>query len=460
MASFERRAAAVLRRAGPAAAVGLLVLALGGILANAWWAYRYMAQRLDTALDRRIEMAAREGRRLVTDAAGLSAGPLWTEQEGRDLRRGLAAMRNALRLENLFVFDRDMRSLADARSRVAPGKAYTFVHLSPEAVRRVLAGKTFVDRKLDVESLAFRNAAVPLVIDGEVVGGVYAQASIGFEEDLRRLRQRWQVAGALSVAVTAGLVLGMVLLQTRMNRLRAALDRRARLDLIGLLSAGIAHDIKNPLTGIKAAEEMLGERVGDDRENAELLGIIKDGAARILDIVQNLLGGGAAAAPEAVPLAEFARAVVKPMRIVARDKGVQLSVEIDDAVRVWAPRPALRMALANLLKNAIEAVAPGQGRVSVKCRMFRRFAGLAVSDNGPGIGRAKRRRLFDPLVSTKESGSGLGLAVTRRLVQDMGGSMQLETEPGVGSTFVMQIPLWRGDGKGGSGVSDGRDTDR
>jgi len=427
--------------AGPLAAAALVALALGGVLANTQAGHRYISERLNEALNRRIQLAAEEGLRVVQEVAGASDGALWTREEGVVLHDRLATLRRTLRLENLFVFDRDLRSLADARPMIRPGKAYTLVHLSPQAVQRVLAGKSYVDHSIDVESLSFRNAAVPLVIDAQVAGGVYAQANVGFERELHQLRRRWQVAGLLSVAICAALIVGLTAVHIHMGRLKDALSRRSRMDLVSLLSAGIAHDIKNPLTSISAAGELLQRRVADDPHAADLIQCITQGADRILDITLNLLGTGETTELEAIPLQAFVASLLKPLQPVAREKGLRVCADIDPGLTVWAPRSALQTALANILKNAVEAVSIGRGCIRITGRKTARMAGIAVSDNGPGIGRTMRRRIFKPLITTKRSGSGLGLAVTRQLLHDMHGSLDLETEPGVGSTFILWVPL-------------------
>jgi signal transduction histidine kinase len=438
-------------RSGLPLAVALLVVALVGIISSSYAAYRYASARLNASLNERIEAAAREGLRAATNMAARTDGALWTEEEASLLQEELALLRRSLRLENLFVFDRDLRALADARPKIRPGKQYTLVHLSPEAVRRVLDGESFVDRKLSVESLSFRSGVVPLVSDGRVVGGVYAQASIAFESELRQLRRHWQVAGTVSVVVSVILILAVFLVHVRLSRMKDALNRRSRMDLVSLLSAGVAHDIKSPLTAIMAAGELLKAEHGDNRQTAEMVQHIQDGSRRILEIVQDLFGRRGPLEPGVTDVEPVVTALLRQLRPAAMEKGVDLGSDIEAGLRVNAPPSVLRMALANLLRNALEAVPAGKGRVRVSCRIERRAAGLAVSDNGPGIKPSMRRRIFDPLVTTKAEGSGLGLAVTRQMAEDMRGSLDLETEVGVGSTFVLWLPR----GESGNGEDPG-----
>ena len=184
-------------------------------------------------------------------------------------------------------------------------------------------------------------------------------------------------------------------------------------------------------------------------EARELADYIREGTRRILEIVGSALGGAGLREPRAIELREFIGSLLKQLRPVALEKRVALGADIGEAVRVRAAPAALRMAVANVLKNALEAVAPEQGRVRVDCRRKGRRVGIAVSDNGPGIQPALRRRIFEPLVTTKDEGSGLGLAVTRQILEDMRGSLDLESEPGKGSTFI----LWVAEAGGGDDQS-------
>ena len=425
--------------------VSLAILALVGVVASAYVTYRHVFQRLNEDLNRRVLLAASAAASAAEAVAVQSEGPLWTEDEGLLLHEKLAVIRKTSQLENLFIFDHDLRSLADARPMIARGKPYTLFSTSMDAVSQVLSGRLFIDDRFDVGELSFRNAAAPVVVDGEIIGGAYAQTDLDFEDPCMRLRRNVQLAGVLSLLLGGIFLASVVAAHRHRNRINKALNRQSRLSMISLLSAGISHDIKNPLGTIMASAELLDKHTGLDSDDAELVGFIREGAARILDITQTMLSGGDVSLRCVFDAHELVTRLVRQLKPVAMEKNVTLAAEVDEDTRVWGSPAALRMALANVLKNAMEAVSPDQGSIRVTCRRDAHRVGLAVSDNGPGIDRSMDRKIFDPMVTTKTGGSGLGLPVTRQLLEDMHGSLELETEPGIGSTFILWIPEAKDD---------------
>jgi two-component system sporulation sensor kinase A len=272
------------------------------------------------------------------------------------------------------------------------------------------------------------------------VGGVYAQASPDFGKDLRGLRLNWRIAGGASALVTLVFLFGLTFVYQHIIRVREELNKQSRLGIIGLLSAGISHDIKNPLGSIMAAGDLLDRHVKENEEAQELIGYIRDGADRILDVTQTLLSGASIKQREAVALKDLCASLCKQLTPVAMEKGVKVVEEVDGDVLAWGSQSALRMAIANILKNAIEAVPEGEGRIHISGRKLDNRVAVVISDNGPGIPPSMQKRIFDTLVTTKEHGSGIGLPVTRQIVEDMQGKLELESEPGHGTSFIMWIP--------------------
>lgn len=410
--------------------------ALAAVLLSSYGMYRLARRNLNAELDQRIMLAAEEGARAVTES--LRTDDLSVSREA--LQRRLESIRRTSQLENLFVFDPDRRSLADARPRVPSGKLYTYLQLPPEVGAVLWKGETFLDHGRSTESLVFRSAAVPLRVDGQVQGGVYAQASVDFEEGLEALRKRWFTATVCSVGACLLLVSVLVWLFHRNRRMHEAVQRRSRLELVHRLSAGIAHDVKNPLAGMLIAAEKLEQEVRGHPRAIEQVGRIREGSERIREVVDNLVGTGKGMERRRIDLQVVLGEIIGPLLPVAAAKGARIENTLTDSLEVTAPPTPLRMAMVNVLHNAIEAVPEEAGRVHIGCRRGRGVVGLAISDNGPGIPRPLRRKIFDPLVTTKQEGSGLGLPVARQLVEDMKGSIEVESVAGAGTTFVVWLP--------------------
>lgn len=230
---------------------------------------------------------------------------------------------------------------------------------------------------------------------------------------------------------------------------QADMDRTYEDAVIGAPSV-LAHEIKNPLAAIRGAGQLLIRKLPEkDRSFARLIGSEVDRIARLVDRMQRL-GSRNIDPMEAVNLHEIVRAALTVVRS-AGDKGVTFVEEFDPSLPpVWASPDSLQQVLINLLSNARDAAEKedGSGVVTVQTRFvsglvmnvlrpgrsIRLPIELTVVDNGPGIDRALHDRVFEPFVTSKKGGQGLGLALVRKLVNDMDGRIAHERDPRAGLT--------------------------
>ena len=228
----------------------------------------------------------------------------------------------------------------------------------------------------------------------------------------------------------------------------AALQRSA---LAGELAASFAHEVRNPLTGVRSLAQRLAEEEVDDAARRKYAGVIVREVGRVEQIVADLLGFSrrAAAQPavsgptELAPLFEDLRILVASR---AERSGVEVRADAAD-LEVDAPRETLAQALLNLLLNALEH-SPSGGRIDLAARRQDGAALLSVTDEGPGVALAERERIFEPLYSLR-GGTGLGLAVVRRIATDAGWVIEVDDAPGGGAEFRVRVPL-AGSARSGS----------
>ncbi len=221
------------------------------------------------------------------------------------------------------------------------------------------------------------------------------------------------------------------------------LDLSTRLAAISRLTGGVAHEIKNPLNSIALHLEVLRARLGDQTPDAEgEIDLISREITRLDRVVKTFLDFNRPldlhfAPVEAVALAQEVATLVTPE---AAKQKIQVEVDLEPApVMLAADRDLLKQALLNVVMNAVEAMKNG-GRLGIGVKRAGTDCVLLVSDQGSGIPAEVRDRIFDLYVTTKNQGSGIGLAMTFRVVQLHNGTIDFVSEPGKGTTFWLRLP--------------------
>ena len=240
---------------------------------------------------------------------------------------------------------------------------------------------------------------------------------------------------------------------TAHKRLEAEVQRAAQLSFVGELAAGLAHEIKNPLAGIQGAVDILIRRRDKNDPEREALEGMRHEVTRIDSTVRALLDR---ARPRLVSvrltsLSEIVRRAVNLARgqlsqVNASGGRVTIHYEMPpEPIIVSVDAPQIEDAVLNLILNAIEAT-DGMGEIKVRLTTGqssadREDALIEVSDNGRGISEEDLGRIFNPFFTTRTAGTGLGLPAVRRIVRAHGGSIQVESKIGQGSTFTLHLPL-------------------
>ena len=231
---------------------------------------------------------------------------------------------------------------------------------------------------------------------------------------------------------------------TEKKRLQDLSTEAERLNLTGQITRTVAHEVRNPLTNIHLALEQLGDEVEREDENIKPF---FDIIGRNLDRIGNLIKGMLESSKERVldlnscRMEDLVQDMVAQVKDRLKLKEMRCEVFLDeDLFHVDADRELINLALTNIAVNAIEAMEPGIGILTVRAKQAGGGLVLEITDNGKGIAAAEIERLFQPFYSSRSGGLGLGLTTTRSILHGHGIKLQVRSELGKGSTFLLRFP--------------------
>jgi signal transduction histidine kinase len=234
------------------------------------------------------------------------------------------------------------------------------------------------------------------------------------------------------------------IVEQRTRELRQAQEQLIyveRLAAIGQLSAGVGHELRNPLGNISNCVYYLNMRLGDaDERLRKHLDIIEEEIARSTKIINDLLSFARAKASDLREV-QINALVKKALSRTPVPENMAVITELgEDLPPLMADPGQIEQVFINMISNAAQAM-PDGGRLEIATKAENGFIVTEFKDNGCGISEENLGRLFEPLFTTKTKGIGLGLAVSRRLVEGHGGTIGVESEVGRGTTFRVRLPI-------------------
>ncbi len=239
------------------------------------------------------------------------------------------------------------------------------------------------------------------------------------------------------------------------NRLLKELAQKERLASLGQASAEFVHDLGNPLTIVwgyvqllakKLEQQEKGEGKGNGSTSTKELNIIEQNVRLCRDLLTmwQSYGSGEASPPKPISVSGIVRELIKGLGSIATQNGVPLTTEIsEDSCTLLGDSVQITRAIQNVIVNAIQAAAEIKGAVSVSCERKEFYVDVRVHDTGPGMQAEQLQRIFEPYFTTKQnkSGTGLGLYITKKVIEDHNGSIKVDSVPGAGTTFTIRLPL-------------------
>lgn len=236
---------------------------------------------------------------------------------------------------------------------------------------------------------------------------------------------------------------------TRLKDLERLVVVREKMACLGHVAAGLAHEVRNPLSGVNVYLDLLCEAAAerdDASELEEIVGQAKGAAQKIETVIKRVIDFARPSAPHLsmqslnVPALE----AVELSRVTLRKSGVELACELEPELPdAYVDPPLIEQVVLNLISNAAQALEghAGPKRIRMTTGHGADRVWLRVEDSGPGVSPEFRKRIFEPFVTTRSQGSGIGLSLCQRIVADHGGALDLSDSPLGGAAFTVRIPV-------------------
>ncbi|MBD3178819.1 MAG: hypothetical protein GF417_04040 [Candidatus Latescibacteria bacterium] len=422
----------------------LVVLAFTAVFIN-WYYYREIRSSLDREFGIRLRSIAslvsanlRSGYSI--DYSELDAPRL---ELSEDAENSLRDIRSRYSLASIMVIREDGKVLFSSETGlVRPGEDYLNWNMDYRAIVNALEGKASSTELIGSEYGSYMKAGyAPLNGPGkrsELVAAV--EASPTFLKSMEDWRTSLM---ATSLLLAAGIILAVILILKSTDsliRARESLLRSETLASMGRMTAVITHEIRNPLFIIRSsAEKLRGKHPDEAAEIDEFIIEEIDRLDRTLTEYLSFSRGGKSE-KKRTDLGRILARSVKSIEKAVRSGGLVIETAPD-----WVPAPfvgdekRLLQAFMNILVNSVQSLQE-EGRITVGLDRAGESYRLVFSDNGPGIPEKDQGKVFEPFYTTRGSGSGLGLSVVAECVRAHGGSVELKSQPGSGTTITIYLP--------------------
>jgi len=413
------------RKRSALVAIAAAVLGLAGSLVATAFLHARAVRALDQVLDERLRGAGEAAAGLLQNAAPSAAQ--------------LQRLMQANQLEGAFLLDRDLTVLADATGPA--GRRADLLRVDVARIRRAFDGEAGIGAGFALGEEGVATGYFPVrAADGSVRAVLALEAGQAFAGARRGLRPAltlgvgFALAGAVALALVAWR-------WTRAERARTeAAEHAARGEAMSRMAAMAAHEIRNPLAVIRGTIDLLRERSGPalgERGASDLQDML-DEVERLKRLTEDFLdvAGDRAIVRTRVDLRDV---LEDAARAAEAAFPVRVRLSIGQLPPIEGDGGRLRQVFANLLSNAAEA--QRNGEIELTAVAADSEVRVTVHDSGPGVPPEIRVRLFEPFVTGREGGTGLGLALSRRFVERHGGMLDLIGDGRPGATFQVRLPV-------------------
>ncbi len=225
------------------------------------------------------------------------------------------------------------------------------------------------------------------------------------------------------------------------KRLKAELARKDKMRALGLMVAGFAHEIRNPLTSIKTFTDLIPQKINNENFRNKFVEIVPSEINRLNSLITDLLeySKPKRSNRQMINVKQIFDSVFVLFSKQIKDRGIDFEVKIDRDAMIYADKHQMKQVFINLMLNSLEAVRDG-GRIKLYANRLNNLTEVVIEDNGRGISKENLDRVMDPFFTTKKDGSGLGLFICYQIVRENRGRMSIDSQPGLGTKVTITLP--------------------
>jgi signal transduction histidine kinase len=398
-----------------------------------------IGRHLENGLNDRLKMAASFSSQIIEKGATNFYDPLYQSL----LRITLGRIHTENDLEAVYLVDSFLNVIVDSRYDLQlPSRAY--VHQDSSAIQQSLAGTISTSTLHSFEGNHFKNVYAPLYDNDGNSALLVLEANADFLQAMNYFKKGLFLGSFISAILLLIITLYLILATKSILKTENELNQSKRLASMGQMSATMAHEIRNPLGIIKSTSDVLRERYEKPDEPDELFSFINEETMRLNRLVNDFLSLSREPKLETgiYDIAGILKGAIDKVR--PENKYIEIVFNNAGPLNVECDKDLMDQVILNLLLNSIQAIDEKKGRIEIsmsKDKMrTRTFSHIEIKDNGPGFDDSPTA-VFEPFYTTKTSGTGLGLAVSRTIVEKHGGLIKAENDKNGGAIVRLYLPM-------------------